>query len=154
MFFITVNETHARELVNGGVLIELLLLIGKATHRNIFDIYLNTLTRIGHLFIRFGLIGWLCRSLRKQSQPFEDSIKALNAAGITTFAKSVPKLGKTELSDRRKTPIRGFPDGTSALRARFAGLPPNRTLVRIEVFFASGSPRQKSYFKARIRGQD
>ena len=97
MFFITVNETHARELVNGGVLIELLLLIGKATHRNIFDIYLNTLTRIGHLFIRFGLIGWLCQSLRKQSQPFEDSIKALDAAGITMFAKSVPKLGKTEL---------------------------------------------------------
>ena len=87
VFFIAVNKTQARELVNGGVLIELLLLIGKAANRNILDIYLNTLIRIGHLFIRLGLIGWLCGSLLKQSQPFEDSIKALNAAGITTFAK-------------------------------------------------------------------
>ena len=56
-------------------------------------------------------------------------------------------------SDRRKAPIRGFSDGTSALRARFDGTPSNRTLARIEDFFASGSPRQKSDFKARIRGQ-
>ena len=49
-------------------------------------------------------------------------------------------------SDRRKTPIRGFPDGASALRARFDGKPPNRTLVRIGEFFASGSPRQKRLF--------
>ena len=97
MFFVAVNETQTRELINRGVLIEPLLFVGKAAHRNIFDIYLNTLTRIGHLFIRLGLIGWLCRSLRKQSQPFKDSIKALNAAGITTLAKPVPKLGNTEL---------------------------------------------------------
>ena len=49
-------------------------------------------------------------------------------------------------SDRRKTPIRGFPDGASALRARFDGKPSNRTLVRIGEFFASGSPRQKRVF--------
>ena len=47
-----------------------------------------------------------------------------------------------------------FSAETSALRARFDGLPSNRTLVRIDVFFASGRPRQKSDFKARIRGQN
>ena len=97
MLLVGGQKSQTGELVNGGVLIELLLLIGKAANRNILDIYLNTLIRIGHLFIRLGLIGWLCGSLLKQSQPFEDSIKALNAAGITTFAKPVPKLSKSEL---------------------------------------------------------
>ena len=41
-----------------------------------------------------------------------------------------------------KTPIRGFPDGASALRARFDGVPSNRTLARIEVFFASARSTQ------------
>ena len=69
--------------------------------------------------------------------------------------------------DRRKTPIRGFPDGTSndiakrrfasqhnshkvqivPLRARLRKRSVAYTLARIEVFFASGNPRQKSYFK-------
>ena len=52
-----------------------------------------------------------------------------------------------------KNPIRGFSDGASALRARFDGTPSNRTLARIGEFFASGNPRQKSYFKSRIRGK-
>ena len=52
-----------------------------------------------------------------------------------------------------ENPIRGFSNGTSQLRALIVGKPTIRTLAEIEVFFASGSPRQKSYFKARIRGQ-
>ena len=55
-------------------------------------------------------------------------------------------FNKLNASDRRKNPIRGFPDGASALRARFDGKPSNRTLVRIGEFFASGSPRQKRVF--------
>jgi len=32
-------------------------------------------------------------------------------------------------------------------------MPTNRTLARIEVFFASGDPRQKTDFKSPLRGQ-
>ena len=46
------------------------------------------------------------------------------------------------MTDRRKTPIRGFSDGTSALRARFDGTPSNRTLARIDEFFASARSTQ------------
>ncbi len=93
VFLIAVNKAKSGKLVDSSVLIELLLLIGETAHRNIFDIYLNTFARISHLFVRLGLIGWLCWRLRKQSQPFKDSIEALDPAGITTFAKPVPKLG-------------------------------------------------------------
>ena len=47
-----------------------------------------------------------------------------------------------------------FSAETSQLRALIGGSPPIRTLAEIEEFFASGSPRQKSFFKARIRGQN
>ena len=78
-----------------------------------------------------------------------------NACAVSPLIEHIQKGQPMRLpSDRRKTPIRGFPDGASALRARFDGVPSNRTLARIEVFFASGSPRQKSDFKARIRGQN
>ena len=48
----------------------------------------------------------------------------------------------------------GFSDGTSQMRALIVGKPTIRTLAEIEVFFASAKLRQKSDFKARIRGQD
>ena len=38
----------------------------------------------------------------------------------------------------------------SALRARVGGTPSTRTLVRIEEFFASGSPRQKRVFQQTV----
>ena len=97
MFLISINKAKSGKFVDSSVLIKFLLLIGEAAHRDILDIYLNTLARISHLFVRLGLIGWLCWSLRKQSQPFEYSIEALDPAGIPSLAKPVPKLGKTEL---------------------------------------------------------
>ena len=93
MFLIAINKTKSGKLVDSSVLIKFLLLIGEAAHRNILDIYLDTFARISHLFVMLGIIGWLCWSLRKQSQPFEDSIEALDPTGIASFAKSVPKLG-------------------------------------------------------------
>ena len=55
-----------------------------------------------------------------------------------------------------ENPIRGFSDGTSQLRALIVGKPRcvshaqhgvAYTLAEIEVFFASGSPRQKKLWE-------
>lgn len=97
MFIIAIDEAKPCKFVYCGVLIEFFFLIGKAFQRDEFNIYLYSLARISHLLVGLGLIGWLCWSLRKQSQPFEDAIEALDAASVTTLAKPVPQLGKTEL---------------------------------------------------------
>ena len=96
MFYFSIMSGSIR-LYKLMVYAELLFLIGEAAHRNILDIYLNTFARISHLFVRLGFIGWLCWSLRKQSQPYEESIAALDTSGISSFEKPEPKLGKTEL---------------------------------------------------------
>lgn len=57
MFLIAVNEPKPCKLVNCGVLIEFLFLVSKAQQQNEFNIYLNTLTGVGHLLVRLGLVG-------------------------------------------------------------------------------------------------
>ena len=70
MFLISVNEPQPCELVDCGILVELLLLVGKATQRNKFDIYLNAFAGVGHLLVRPGLVGWLLLELAEAKPTF------------------------------------------------------------------------------------
>lgn len=89
-------ETPARELINGGELIEALSLgvTDQTGGRNELDIDLNALTGIIHLFIRFGDIFGIRRMVGHDPLPFEDAIKAGNGAGVAFLAKLNPKDDK------------------------------------------------------------
>ena len=68
------------------------------SYKQIFGSFIGFwFTQISHLLVWLRLVGLLCLSLRKQSKPFENLIKALDTASITAFAKLVPQLGKTKL---------------------------------------------------------
>ena len=56
-------------------------------------------------------------------------------------------------SDRRKSPDGAFPPKHPRCAHGSSAMPPNRTLVRLEVFFASAELRQKTDFKSPLRGQ-
>ena len=46
------SKAKAVKFVDSSVLIELLIFIGEAAHRDMLDIYLNTFARVSHLFVR------------------------------------------------------------------------------------------------------
>ena len=60
---------------------------------------------------------------------------------------------KSAHRDRRKSPVGTFPPKHPPCAHGLLAKPTNRTLVRIEVFFAPGNPWQKTDFKSPLRGQ-
>lgn len=63
---------------------------------NHLHIDLNSLSGIGHLFIRFGLIGWFCLRLREKPQFAHDAKQAFRTAYIASFSQLVPKFHHSE----------------------------------------------------------
>ena len=60
------QEAQTSELINGGILEQAKLLVCNTLTGHYFHIYLDSLARIGHLFIRFGLVCFLLLWCREQ----------------------------------------------------------------------------------------
>ena len=91
------QKAQTCELVNGGVLVKPKLWNRDTAQGDDFHIYLNTLARIGHLFVRLGLICLFLLGLRKHPQFPHDPEQALRAAGIAALPEPVPQLHHAEI---------------------------------------------------------
>ncbi len=99
MFLKCFDISKPGELINGGVLIELFAfgIPNDTSRRNEFDIDLNALFRIHHLFVWFGnilWIPWLYRSLLKTSK---ETKKSGNGTRVTTLSELDPKDDKSSV---------------------------------------------------------
>ena len=88
LFGVGSRKTQPSKLINGGVLEQAQFRIGDAAVGNYFNIDLNALAGIGHLFIRFRRVRFLRFWRRKHSQPSHDAKQAFRTAGIS------PLLGR------------------------------------------------------------
>ena len=94
MFFKSLYKTPSGILINGSVLEKLLpddLAVFEAGGGNKFDVHLNTLPRVVHLFIGFGNIFGVRRMDRHNSLFSEEAVKSGNGAGITSLPELDPK---------------------------------------------------------------
>ena len=94
VFFKSLYKTPSGILINGSVLEKLLpddLAVFEAGGGNKFDVHLNTLPRVVHLFRGFGNIFGVRRMDRHNSLFSEEAVKSGNGAGITSLPELDPK---------------------------------------------------------------
>ena len=97
LFRVSAEIPEAGILVDRGILEKAFFWVCKAAQRNDLDVDLDPLTRMIHLFIglRFSFLLFLWR--REHPELTHDPVQALRAAGIASFAKSVPELYHSEI---------------------------------------------------------
>ena len=98
VFFKSLYKTPSRILINGSVLEKLLsddLAVFEAGRRNEFDIHLDPLAGIVHLFVGFGDILWVRRMDGHDALFAEEAVKPGDRAGITTPPEFDPKNNET-----------------------------------------------------------
>ena len=92
LFRVGSQETQAGELVNGGILEQAELRVRDTPAGHYFHVHLDPLTRIGHLLVMLGFIGFFLFNRGKQSQFAQKAEQALRAAGVAALPQPVPQL--------------------------------------------------------------
>lgn len=90
------QKAEPGELVNGSVLEQAQLWICNAAARDYLHIYLDSLSGIGHLLVRFWNISLFLLLPRKHTQLTHDTEQALGPAGITPQLQAVPQLHQSK----------------------------------------------------------
>jgi hypothetical protein len=98
---ISAQDPKAGVLVNSGVLKESQVRIGYAFTGNDLHINLNSFSGMGHLLVRFRLIGIFLLHYHEPLTP-EHSPEGFNASGVSSFAQFAPEF------DHAKTRIAAF----------------------------------------------
>lgn len=93
MLFKSLYKAPARELINGGVLIEMLSLsfIYETGRRDKFHVDLNPLTRMVHLFVRFRNIFGIRRLNSHYALLAQEAIETGNRSGIASLSELNPE---------------------------------------------------------------
>lgn len=97
VFLKSFYKTPSGILVDGGILEELFsdhLAVFQTGGRNKFDIYLDTLSRILHLFIRLGDVFGIRRMDSHHALLFEKAVKAGNGTGVSFLPELDPENHK------------------------------------------------------------
>lgn len=86
------QKAEPGKLVNGSVLEQTQLWISNAAARDYLHIYLDPLSGIGHLLVRFWGMSFFLLLLRKHTQLSHDAKQALGPAGIASLPEAVPQF--------------------------------------------------------------
>ena len=98
VFFKSLYKAPSGILINGSVLEKLFsdhLAVFEAGRRNEFDIQLDALSGIDHLFVGFGDILWVGRMDGQDAQFAKEAVKPGDRAGIPTPPEFDPKNDET-----------------------------------------------------------
>ena len=105
VFFKSLYKTPSGKLINGSVLEKLLsddLAVFEAGRRNEFDIHLDPLAGIVHLFVGFGDILWVRRMDGHDALFAKEAVKPGDRAGITTPPEFDQKTTRPSWGLRRR----------------------------------------------------
>lgn len=97
LFRISGQEAETGELIDGGVLEESLLWVGKTLEGDHLDVDLHSLTGVLHLLVGFGNVCLLRFWWREHPLLPHDPEQALRVPGISSLSQPVPKLCHTQI---------------------------------------------------------
>ena len=86
------QEAQTGKFIHGGVLEQPKFRISDAAAGDHLHVHLDPLSRISHLLVRLGFIGWFLFSLRKQAQLSHDPEQAFRTAGVAPLPQPVPQF--------------------------------------------------------------
>ena len=91
------KETQTSKFINGGILEQPKFRISDAAAGNHLHVHLDPLSRISHLLVGLGFIGWFLFSLRKQAQLSHHPEQAFRTAGVAALTQPVPQFHHAQL---------------------------------------------------------